>query len=224
MWQQSKGGRYCMKKYHKIVTVLERDPKSNFRTLLEGRFAMPEFEYLQNNDWIWSEKVDGMCIRVVFNGEIEFKGKTDNAQIPASLVNKLNDQFLPLKDTFAEIFANGVCLYGEGYGANIQKGGGNYRQDQGFVLFDVKIDKYWLERKNVEDISDTLGVEVVPIIGSGTLHEMIEYTKIGFQSQWGNFTAEGIVARPAIELKARNEDRIITKIKFKDFPYREKND
>ena len=28
-------------------------------------------------------------------------------------------------------------MYGEGYGAKIQKGGGNYRQDQDFVLFDV---------------------------------------------------------------------------------------
>jgi len=29
--------------------------------------------------------------------------------------------------------SDGVCLYGEGYGAKIQKGRRNYRQDQDFV-------------------------------------------------------------------------------------------
>lgn len=33
----------------------------------------------------------------------------------------------------AEVFGCDACLYGEGYGAKIQKGGGNYRADQDFV-------------------------------------------------------------------------------------------
>jgi len=45
------------------------------------------------------------------------------------------------------------------------------------------------------------GIDTVPIIGTGTLHEMVEMAKGGFKSQWGDFTAEGVVARPAIELK-----------------------
>jgi len=40
---------------------------------------------------------------------------------------------------------------------------------------------------------------------------------VGFMSAWGEFKAEGIVARPSIELIARNGKRIITKIKHKDF-------
>jgi hypothetical protein len=39
----------------------------------------------------------------------------------------------------------------------------------------------------------------------------------GFNSQWGNFLAEGIVARPKTELKTRRDDRIITKVKQRDF-------
>ena len=126
--------------YHKIKTVFSRDPETKYRTLLEGEFATPEFKYLQNNDWIWTEKVDGTNIRVMFEGEdIAFGGKTERAQIPAPLVNKLNEMFLPQIEKFREHFPDGICLYGEGYGAKIQKGGGNYRPDQGFVLFDVRI-------------------------------------------------------------------------------------
>jgi len=56
----------------------------------------------------------------------------------------------------------------------------------------------------------------VPIIGMGTLHEMVELAKTGFKSRWGDFMAEGVVAKPAVELKSRNGERIITKIKYKD--------
>ena len=42
-------------------------------------------------------------------------------------------------------------------------------------------------------------------------------TKKGFKSQWGDFKAEGIVARPNTELVGRDGKRIITKIKQKDF-------
>lgn len=213
-----------MKEYHKIQTVYKRDPATKMKTLLNGEYSEPAFYYLTNNEWIFTEKVDGTNIRVIYDGKnITFGGKTDNAQIPNQLVNKLNDMFLPkiglLKDVFKLESSPDikVCLYGEGYGANIQKGGGNYRHDQSFVLFDVKIGDWWLERYNVEDIASKLCIDIVPTIGKGTLSDMIRMTEKGFKSQWGNFIAEGIVARPSIELKLRNGERIITKIKHKDF-------
>lgn len=207
-----------MKEYHKIQTVFQRDPKANYKTLLEGQFSMPEFEYLQNNEWIFTEKVDGTNIRIMFNkGELILRGKTDKAQIPSDLLNSLNKKFIPLKSKFFEMFENGVCFYGEGYGTKIQKGGSNYRQDQGFVLFDIKIGDWWLLRKDIEEIANILNIDIIPIIGKGTLQDMIEKTRKGFNSVWGNFLAEGIVARPDVELKTRNGKRIITKIKHKDF-------
>jgi len=208
-----------MEKYHKIQTVFLRNPETKFKTLIEGKFALPEFEYLKNNTWIFTEKVDGTNIRVMFSDRnIAFAGKTDNATIPAPLANKLNNIFLPLKNKFIELFNNtDVCLYGEGYGAKIQKGGGNYRADQSYVLFDIKIGQWWLQRKDVEDIAQKLGIEVVPVIGEGALFEMIEMARKGFNSAWGNFMAEGIVAHPKTELFTRNGTRIITKIKHKDF-------
>lgn len=207
-----------MKEYHKIQTVFKRDPATRHKTLLEGDFSLPEFQYLANNQWVYTEKVDGTNIRIMFETEkITFGGKTDDAQIPAFLVQRLNDRFLSQIEVFKTSFKDGVCLYGEGYGAKIQKGGGNYRKDQDFVLFDVKVGEWWLQREDVVLIAQQLNIDVVPIIGQGTLYDMIEMTRKGFMSQWGNFTAEGIVARPKVELKTRRGERVITKIKYKDF-------
>ena len=212
-------GGQTMKEYHKIQTVFKRDPDNKFKTLLFGQYAVPEFEYLEANQWRWTEKIDGTNIRVQLTKEdgLYFKGKTDRAQIPPFLLDKLNSIFLPKKEILDNTFDDDVCLYGEGYGAKIQKGGGNYRQDQGFVLFDVKIGDWWLQRKDVMDIAEKLDIDIVPIIGFGTLQEMIEDAREGFKSQWGDFIAEGIVATPLVELKARNGQRVITKIKYKDF-------
>ena len=206
-----------MNKYHKIQTVYLRDPETKFKTLLNGQFSTPEFEYLAENEWVFTEKVDGTNIRIMFDGEnIKFGGKTDNASIPSQLVSRLNETFLPKTNLFKEKFDSAICLYGEGYGAKIQNGG-NYRQDQDFILFDVNINGIWLERDSVEDIANFLGIDVVPVIGCGALYDMIEMTMQGFTSMWGNFQAEGIVARPKYELLTRRGDRIITKIKHKDF-------
>ncbi len=215
-----------MKEYHKIQTVFKRNPANKHRTLLDGDYATPELEFLANNEWVFTEKVDGTNIRVMCiphqDGAygVTFGGKTDNAQIPAFLVSKLEQTFhmIPQRKLVAEIFPDGGCLYGEGYGAKIQKGGGNYRSDQGFVLFDAKVGDWWLQRTDVEDVASKLGLEVVPIIGRGTLRNMVERVRKGFISAWGGFPAEGIVARPATELCTRGGQRIITKVKHKDFP------
>lgn len=50
----------------------------------------------------------------------------------------------------------------------------------------------------------------------------VKIAKKGFNSEWGNFFAEGIVAKPEVELFARNGQRIITKIKYKDWIREEK--
>ena len=211
-----------MNTYHKIQTIYKRDPENNYKTLLEGDFSIPEFEYLANNEWCFTEKVAGMNIRVKFDGAIKFAGKTDTANIKGDLIQKLRDTFDSQLDLFKGTFLPpegepiAVCLYGEGYGAGIQKGG-CYRQDKGFVLFDVKVGNWWLQREDVIDIALKFGIEVAPIIGFGTLEKMVEMTRVGFKSQWGDFIAEGIVARPRTELFARNGKRIITKIKHKDF-------
>lgn len=85
------------------------------------------------------------------------------------------------------------------------------------MLFDVKVGDWWLERNNVVDVAGKLDLDVVPFIGAGSLHDMVTVVRDGFNSIWGDFIAEGIVARPRVELKTRSGHRIITKLKHKDF-------
>lgn len=207
-----------MNKYHKIQTVFKRDPETKFKTLLKGEFSFPELEYLQNNRWVFTEKVDGTNVRIMLNeGKITFAGKAEKSQLQVEFVDYLNSTFLPIEKKFAEIFDYDVCLYGEGYGPKIQKVGKKYRNDQSFVLFDVKIGKFWLKRDDIEQIAKKLGIDVVPIIGSGTIKDLVTMVRNGITSTWGDFLAEGIVARPEIELLGRDGSRIITKLKYKDY-------
>jgi|GEM_PF-166217 len=209
-----------MNTYHKIQTVYKRDPETKYKTLLDGDFSLPEFDYLRNNEWVFTEKVDGTNIRVMQNdGKVTFGGKTDRAQIPAKLIERLYDTFMPLTKQLSDVFnSSDVCLYGEGYGQKIQKGGANYRKDQDFVLFDIRVGRWWLQRKDVEDVAGELGLDIVPIIGKGTLQDMVSMAKEGITSTWGDFQSEGIVARPSTELVTRSGQRLITKIKTRDFP------
>uniref|UniRef100_A0A6M3JMA9 Putative RNA ligase n=1 Tax=viral metagenome TaxID=1070528 RepID=A0A6M3JMA9_9ZZZZ len=210
-----------MKQYTKINTIFKRDEKT--KRIVEGDYSLPEFDYLKDNKWIFTEKVDGTNIRVMWNGDrVVFGGKTDEASIPVFLLYKLQELFEGTikRQLFLEKFGTegGVCLYGEGYGNKIQKAGSDYIKDGvDFILFDVKIGDWFLERENIEDIAKQFNLKVVPIIGEGNLTEAVEMTRKGFKSQWGDFTAEGIVARPRVELKTRKGDRVITKIKYRDF-------
>lgn len=203
-----------MKEYHKIQSIFKRDEKTH--RFIIGEYSRPEFEYLKDNIWEFTEKVDGTNIRIGWDGNIHIGGKTDNAQLHIDLITELQNLF-PV-DKFMTIYPETyMTLYGEGYGAGIQKGGGNYSQKKTFILFDVLINDFWLSRDNVKDIADKLEIKSVPIIGQGTIEDLVNDVKFGFNSQWGNFQAEGIVARPKCELFARNGQRIITKVKHKDF-------
>lgn len=205
-----------MKKYHKIQTVFHRDPDTNFRTVMPGMWALPEFEFLQGCQWEWTEKVDGTNIRIGWDGErVTFGGKTDAAQIPAQLANTMKELLTP--EVMRGVFTGPATLYGEGFGAKIQKVGHLYGERQGFILFDVHCGGLWLERHNVEAVAAGLGCPVVPVVGRGTLHEMVALVQRGLGSELGDLAAEGIVARPVVEVLTRNGARIITKLKARDF-------
>lgn len=208
-----------MKQYHKIQTVFLRDPDTNFKTLLEGQYAKPEFELLDEIEWTFTEKIDGTNIRVMWDGEkVTFGGKTDRAQIPSHLVTTLMERFTSEK--MKSVSESPFCLYGEGYGVKIQKGG-NYIPDRAdFILFDVKIGDWWLKREDVTDIANKLEINEVPVIGKGNLLQGVELVKHGFKSRISHnkeYMAEGLIMRPSVELFNRSGERIICKIKHKDF-------
>ena len=127
--------------------------------------------------------MDGTNIRVIFkDGAVAFGGRTEDAEIPLPLLGRLNERFLPLATRLGEVFTDGAAvLYGEGYGAKIQKGGGNYRADQDFVLFDVRVGPWWLQRADVEDVAQKLGLDVGRFPGRGDRCE----AEGGTEHAWG---------------------------------------
>ena len=206
-----------MIEYHKIQSVFKRDEKTH--KFIDGTYSLPEFEYLQDNQWEWTEKIDGTNVRVGFgNGVVSFGGRTDNAQMPTFLLSRLQELFTPQVLEIAFPDYTDVVLFGEGYGAKIQKGGGNYIPNGvDFILFDVNVGEWWLKREDVADVAHKLAIRVVPTIGVGTLSMAVVTVQDGFDSQFGSFLAEGIVLRPCVELQTRSGHRIITKMKHKDF-------
>lgn len=391
-----------METYQKINGLYKRYREGpNKGRFIMGEWAVPEFGYLANNQWEFTEKVDGTNIRIGWNaysGEVEFGGRSDTAVIPKPLLAYLEETFTP------ELFFNAgllgeFVLFGEGYGPKIQ-GGGKYRDNVSFVLFDIvsksgtieewitnhsdqqsatpnvatlqevsvshaierdsdrslsleksgtsgpesietltsneptilgrvengtyrkslaslsnstrkclscKVEfvpsvimqklpeagtgilprlplttativyvleaycvehvmsafnkltsiragskqpqptshNFWLDRDNVNDVASKLGIDSVPVLGTGTLWQAIAFVTYGtpytsveidrfkimsendpdlldrlakpMRSQWGDFEAEGIVARPTVPLFNRKGERIITKIKAVDF-------
>ena len=141
---------------------------------------------------------------------IEVGGRTARAQIPARLLEGIAALGLD------EVLPDDMTLYGEGYGARIQKGGGNYRQDNGFVLFDVRVDGFWLRREDVVDVATRMGLDVVPQVGRGTIQEAANCVRRGLRSHWGEFMAEGLVLRPVVPLYDHQGKRIICKVKHVD--------
>jgi len=207
-----------MKKYHKIQSIYKRDERTNYKTFIEGDYSLPVFRYLRNVEWEFTEKIDGTNIRVIWDGErVEFRGKSDRAQIPPHLLEKLTLLFPPEK--FTEMSPR--TLYGEGYGVKIQKVGKRYIPDDcNFILFDVAINEKWLPSDVVTEIAYELKIDRVPILCTGTLDDAVVMCKKGFKSELMDYEPEGLVCRTAYNDLHTSSGRIITKLKLKDFRYK----
>ncbi len=213
--------------YPKIQTLFKRTAKGE---LILGDWTDPTFEYLAGLPWRCTEKINGTNIRVTIDpiseairsiGQpvVSFGGRTENAQLSAKLVGWLTAKFLSeeMQETLAKKFPSGAILFGEGFGAGIAKGGGNYQDFQSFILFDVRVGDWWLQWSDVIDVAETLGIPHVPVVGTSTLDQAISAARDGIESKFGLFPAEGIVAEPVVPLFNRQGDRVITKIKARDF-------
>lgn len=213
-----------MKEYNKIETLFNRDLEGT-KKLIFGSYRNETVEFLKDCQWDFTEKIDGTNVRVHWDGhKVTFGGRTDGAQIPAPLVNKLNDMFGGSinEELFEQKFGEmEVTLYGEGYGPKIAKGGGLYRSDVSFILFDVEVlspevGYLYLKREAVEDIAKFFNIDVVPIILTGTLNDGVDYVLKHPKSTIGTADMEGLVARPKVEVRDRLGKRVIVKIKWKD--------
>ena len=210
-----------MKQYEKIETVFCRDTNGTKRLVLND-YRNPTIAYLKDNMWLFTEKVDGTNIRIHWNGhKVEFGGRTDKAQIPGPLLNKLNEMFMTTEaeELFEQTWGDkDVILFGEGYGPKIQNGG-DYRPDVSFILFDVLVGDNYQEREWVEKTAQMFNIDVVPIVLTGTIQDGIDYVMKHPRSTMGTAMMEGVVGRPMIELRDRRGERVIVKIKWEDFKH-----
>ena len=209
-----------MIEYNKIETLWKRDMDGT-KKLLEGEFRNPTVEFLKDNIWQFTEKVDGTNIRVYWDGHtVSFGGRTERAQIPTQLLDYLLATFKTneAEQIFEEKFGETpVILFGEGYGSKIQKGGGLYRDTVSFILFDVYISGNYQSRETVEDVAKSFGIDVVPIILEGTIDAGVAFVKEHPKSTMGTAYMEGLVGRPKVEMRDRCGKRVIVKIKWEDF-------
>ena len=250
--------------YQKINTIFMRDAK-NVIMPYDG-FTKPEFEYLRGLKWRAEEKIDGTSMRIEVKRRIEyvvdtvnnieyeetneplgvhfdvqFAGKTDNAQIPKNLLKHMQEkypnekvlaalglkEFIPVEEwtehkwNSYEDIPNMYTIYGEGYGEGIQSGGWYIKGGNEFIVFDVKVNNLYLKIEARDEIAMKLGAPIVPFIGYFTLDEAIDYVRKGFRSQVAENPeakmAEGLVLRTNLGLRDRMGERLITKIKYEDF-------
>jgi hypothetical protein len=190
---------------------------------------------------VWDDPMEPSKLEgVKFN--VRIAGKTDNAQIPPKLLKHMEDKYpkekilasLGLKEFIPtseweidhnwleyEQIPNIYTIYGEGYGAGIQKAGGNYIKDGvGFIVFDVKVNDIYLKTDARDEIATKLGAPVVPLMGYFTLDEAIDFVRKGFKTGlWDNkdFIEEGLVLRTDLGLRNRMGKRLIVKVKYEDF-------
>lgn len=223
----SDGGENNMiaKKYQKINTVYKRD--------IYGKITdemVDNAKKFGNLIYGGTEKIDGTNIRVEYikDGSItstKFGGRTNKAQIPKKLLEHLQETFTfeRLQSAFGTDNIH-VILYGEGYGAGIQKGGGLYRKDNAFILFDVDVrmddgNFIALLQDNVEDIANTMFIPFAPEVFKGTILEAIKFVKDGQSSVVSQEykVAEGLVLKQEDGLMSRTGKRLMFKVKIRDF-------
>jgi hypothetical protein len=205
--------------YPKIESPFRRFVAGPERNSLDlGAWSRPEFELLKDLPWEWTEKVNGTNVRVIWDGyKVRFGGRTDNASMPIKLVDMLTEQF-PEEILEQKFGSSEVTLFGEGYGPGIAAGSGIYNPSEvKFVLFDVWIGGWWLLRDNVTEVASSLAIDVVPLVGYLDVGQAIRIVTDGLTSGWGGFLVEGLVGKAPLGLLSRGKDRLVMKVKTKDF-------
>lgn len=206
--------------YPKIQTLYTRD--ENFKVTDELR--RPEFGYI--NNWLWMEKLDGSNISIhahsLGEGGAGWRGRTARSQFTREIQNHLEllvEQWKPkLLAKLDEYKLDSIELFGEVIGPKIQNGG-LYLDKIGTRFYDVRVNNsLWLDWDQVIDYSRDLDF-IKPRYGNLSTQRIVEMVKAGFNTAEGNrmAPAEGIVAKTWVPLYNNNNDRLIWKIKTKDF-------
>ena len=232
-----------LQEYNKIQSLYKRQdfvkgaPRGSHGPLLIGEYSEPEFGNIKL--WHVEEKVDGTNIRVVFErgtmyhalkedrtrdcedmSRVTFAGRSNDAQIPPHLLAYLQSTFTveELDKAFPDKSVKKVILFGEGYGPKIQSGG-KYRDNVGFILFDVFVGSWVLMRSDNSVIASALQVPMCPTIGIMTEEQIVNYVKSKPDSLCSveKQTMEGVVCRSSPLMLFRNGKPMMWKLKCKEF-------
>ena len=224
--------------YPKIYTLYNRDGEYfvNVSKLRKSEFGMIK-------RWFLTEKIHGRNTRITLfdNGEVVYGGKTDEAEMPPELLEYLKKIFTSEKMKSIFWLSNkpipkSVTTYGEVYGPGVVPGSGIYRSDVAFRLFDCLVinedNKWWLERRNLEDVAKKLGIKCVPLLGvidflPSSVEEIRQIfidhrdrmvvVEDGGQVEFAS-EGEGVVAASYPKLLFdRKGERLMWKLKIKDF-------
>lgn len=216
--------------YPKIKSLYRRQSEKPHAVLI-GEYTDPIFEYLLDTVWVAHEKIDGTNIRIHWDGHrITFGGRTDRAQLPPMLLKFLAETYgtPEFEQVIEDVFADQpVTIYGEGYGAGIQKGG-RYRPDPSFRAFDLLLGstERWLDPDDLTETLKRLGVPQAPEVFRMRLITLAEFVRQGAgqshvaEDESGDphtlVQPEGLVARPLIPLVDQYGKRVMVKLKVSD--------
>ena len=167
------------------------------------------------------EKIHGTSTHISY--------KHDEKKVHFSSGGESHEKFVALFDqeallkAFQENFSCDVVVFGEGYGGKQQKMGHTYGPTLKFIVFDIKVDDYWLSVPNAEDVAKKLGLEFVHYVRIPTTIEAIDAERDAESVQGirngmgGGHKREGVVLRPLIEMKTNDGKRIMSKHKGEGF-------
>lgn len=207
--------------YPKINTVFKRDKHG---LITPGEWARPEFAYLADLPWFWTEKIDGLGCWIHWepgSGEGISMGTHTGRALPEKVRKSLQDRFLHAENLKRS--KQPVTIYGEMVGSGIQRHGKQYGLSLRFYVFDIAIGKWFLGWDEMAAYASRNHLLVVPPVGDMTLHEAIgrvRENKIPANIPYAattDYQPEGMVGRPQWGLRFDDHTPILVKIKHVDF-------
>ena len=209
-----------MKEYQKIPTYYKIDSKTH---TFSAKVYDPYVDYLKDLHWIVSEKVDGMNIRVHYDGhKVEWNGRTDKANLPKEVEELLQNTFGESEVVFEQLFGNkDVILFMECYGGKIQ--GGLYGGKERLIGFDIMVNDSYLDKTVIGEIFDKFNVPCVEFYEVAGLHNVVAdcrdalvYAHISPLCENRTTVIEGFVCVPKCRIYDNQGNRVIVKIKVRD--------
>lgn len=211
-----------MKHYGKIETLYDRFDKTAGYKVNPAQVRREEFDFV--SQWHVTEKIDGTS--TVFRyakGDFDIGGRTANTQWSPEVFRQLERYAIRGLPAATRIIQerglDSLAFYGETYGPKIQKGGGRYRDDVGFAVFDATVnDSIWLNWNAVNESARACGLDVVPFLGFMSTDEIVELVRQGFVSTIAKddtYIAEGVIARSPFYDNVHR--RVMFKLKHSDF-------